>query len=127
MALPITAQVVTRNRAALLLSIEDNVLGGAVSSSATFLRLSAMANSELQKVNDASPMEDDGGERLKLVAGIQRMANDACAVPSALLASNKERINRVADAAEVIENEPTNIASIPVLEAAKAYQDFISG
>jgi hypothetical protein len=40
---------------------------------------------------------------------------------------NKERLTKTLQEAEVIENEPGNIREMPVLDAAKAYSDFVSG
>lgn len=126
-ALPISAQVIARSRALMLQSIEDNVLTGAANGAATFVRLTHMANTELQKVNDADLLSEGGAERLRVIAGLGKMANEAIEPAKMILNANKERIQQMADEAEIIEAEPLDVKSLPVLDAAKAYQDFVSG
>lgn len=123
--LPLVDQVTTLNLADELMATSLHAAGTAKYGMATAHRLAGIANGIVSKIDDANPaasMDD-----LKMVAALTEVSNKAASTGLNLLASNKDRVNRVADAAEVIENEPTNIASIPVLEAAKAYQDFISG
>lgn len=125
--LPISAQFAVRSRAAMLQAIEDNVLTGAANGAATFVRLTSMANTELQKVNDADLLSEGGSDRLRLVAGLSKMANEAVEPAKHLISSNREKIQQLADESEIIENEPTNIGEMQVLDAAKAYSDFVSG
>jgi pyruvate/2-oxoglutarate dehydrogenase complex dihydrolipoamide acyltransferase (E2) component len=126
-ALPFNAQTTARNRAAAMSMIEDNVFAGLVNGSATFHRLTSIANTELQKVNDADMLSEGSMERMKVVAAATKMANDAVAPALAMVNGNKDRIARVIEAGEIIENEPTNIGEMQVLDAAKAYSDFVSG
>ena len=126
-SLPVSEQLSALSLADDLRAISTHLASAAKFGSATAHRLAGIAHAKVQEIDDAAPLTADSLESLKGVAVLTRMANDASQIGVNLLAANKDRVNRINDAAEVVENEPTNIASIPVLEAAKAYQDFISG
>jgi len=125
--LPVSEQLSALSLADDLRAISTHLASAAKFGSATAHRLAGIAHAKVQEIDDAAPLTDESLESLKGVAVLTKMANDASQVGLNLLAANKERVNRINDAAEVVENEPTDISSIPVLEAAKAYQDFISG
>jgi len=126
-ALPWHSQNLARSRAALMAAIEDNVFAGIVNGSASFVKLTSMANTELLKVDESDLLSDDSKARLSMVAGLNKMANETVAPAMSIVNGNKERLTRVLAEAEVIENDPQNIGSMSVLDAAKAYQDFVSG
>lgn len=126
MALPIPEQHAVRGHAARLMSISNHVASAAEYGAATAHRLAGIAHAKVQEVDDSKPLDDDSREALKDVAVLTKMANDAGAMAMNLLAANKDRTSRVLDAADVIENDPQSIGSMTVLDAAKAYQDFVS-
>lgn len=126
-SLPWHARNLARSRAALMVTIEDNVFAGIVNSSAAFVKLTSMANTELLKVDEADLLSDDSKARLSIVGGLNKMANEAVGPAMTLVNGNKERLTKTLQEAEVIENEPQNIREMPVLDAAKAYSDFVSG
>lgn len=127
MSLPPKTQMAVRTMAEKLMSISQHVASAAEYGAATAHRLAGIANAKVQEVDDSKPLDDDSREALKDVAVLTKMANDAGALAVNLLSANKERVTRVVDMAEVIENEPGNLREMPVLDAAKAYSDFVSG
>ncbi len=62
---------------------------------ATAHRLSALAHSEVQKVDDGSLLESM--DTLKGVAGLTKMVNDSAAIGLNLLAANKEGVKRLSE------------------------------
>ena len=64
---------------------------------ATAHRLSALANSEVSKVDDAEPLKSV--ESLKGVAALTRLANDSASIAINLLSANKDRIQRAEEEA----------------------------
>lgn len=88
MALPIAAQITAHNLAAKLRSISDSIASAAESGAKTAHRLSALANSEVSKIDDAAPLESV--ESLKGVAVLTKLANDSAAIALNLLAANKD-------------------------------------
>lgn len=96
--LPQSAQISARNLAAKLRSISDSLASAAELGAKTAHRLSALANSEVVKVDDADPLKSM--EALKGVSALTRLANDSAAISLNLLAANKETVQRLNGAAE---------------------------
>jgi hypothetical protein len=71
-----------------LRSISGNLAAAARYGSATAHRLQALAHGEVQKIDDANPLESV--EALKGVAALTRLANESSATGLALLAANRE-------------------------------------
>lgn len=92
-ALPITAQITAQNLAAKLRAISDNIASAAHYGAATSHRLSALANSEVSKIDDADPLGADSMEAMKGVAVLTKLANDSGAIALNLLSANKDRIH----------------------------------
>lgn len=88
--LPISAQINARSLADRLRGISDNLAAAAELGAMTAHRLQALANSEVQKVDDARPL--DSLEALKGVALLTKLANDSAETGLNLLAANKDRI-----------------------------------
>ena len=72
-----------------LRSISGHLAAGARFGSATAHRLHALANSEVQKIDDVDPMASL--EALKGVAALTRTANDAAMMGMNLLSANKDQ------------------------------------
>ena len=86
-SLPISAQISAQNYAARIRAMEDNLLGAASNGAATAHRLSALANSEVQKINDAEPLRS--AEAIKGVAAMTSLANQSAKIAIDLMAASK--------------------------------------
>ena len=89
-AMPIAAQVTTHNLANQLRSISGHLAGAANYSAATAHRLAAIANAQVDKIDDANPMESQ--EILQGISALTKMSNDAGMIPLGLLKATKEII-----------------------------------
>lgn len=93
--LPVAQQYSAMSLAEKLRNISSSLAAGAELGAKNFHRLSELANTELQKIDDSKPLES--GDALKGVAILTKMANDAAASPLNLLAANKETVKRLND------------------------------
>lgn len=91
--LPAAQQYTALSLAEKLRNISSSLAAGAELGAKNFHRLSALANTELQKIDDTKPLES--GEALKGVAILTKMANDSAQSPLNLLAANKETVKRI--------------------------------
>lgn len=91
--LPVSAQITAQNLASKLRAISDNLASAAQYGAATAHRLSALANSEVAKVDDADPLAS--AEKLRGVAALTTLANESGKIALNLLAANKEDVARV--------------------------------
>lgn len=87
-ALPPSGQAAAVSLADDLRSIGSNLAAAARYGSATAHRLHALAHGEVQKIDDAAPM--DSVEALKGVAALTRTANEAASMGMGMLAANKD-------------------------------------
>lgn len=92
-ALPLTAQITARNLAGKLRAISDNLASAAHYGAQTAHRLNAIANSEVQKIDDAQPLASV--ESLKGVAALTKLANDSASIALNLLSANKETVQKI--------------------------------
>ena len=91
--LPVSAQLTAHNLAAKLRAISDNLASAAHYGAATAHRLTALANTEVAKIDDAKPLES--AESLKGVAVLTKLANDSAHIALNLLAANKEAVQKI--------------------------------
>jgi hypothetical protein len=92
-ALPIAQRPIAMDLAELLRSTSLSLGRAAELGAKNSHRLQHLANTELQKVDDATPLSDEKSMvALKNVAALTKMANDAAATPINLLAANKDRL-----------------------------------
>lgn len=89
-ALPVHEQYTALNLADKLRSISNSMASGAELAAKNFHRLSSLANTELQKVDDADLPASEAS--LRVVAGLTKMANEAATTPINLLNANKDRL-----------------------------------
>lgn len=94
-ALPVPQQYVAMSLADKLRNISTSLAAAAELGAATAHRLSALANSEVAKVDDAEPLESV--ESLKGVAALTKLANDSASIALNLLSANKEQIQKLND------------------------------
>lgn len=100
-SLPVSAQISAVNLANRLRSISEHLSGAAEFGAMTAHRLSGLANSEVQKVDEVDPLQSL--EALKGVSALTRLANDSAEIGLNLLKANKEAIddlNKQADKPE---------------------------
>lgn len=93
--LPVHQQYVAVSLAEKLRNISDNLAAAASYGAQTAHRLSALANSEVAKVDDAEPLASV--ENLKGVAALTKLANESATIALNLLSANKDRIKEVDD------------------------------
>ena len=111
-ALPISAQISARSYADRLRSLMDHTLDAATYGAATSHRLHAIANGELQKVDDANPMASM--DSLRTVGALTELANKAGAMGLTILTAAKKQVERAT------EHEPSPDVSIEGYLAARA-------
>lgn len=94
-ALPLASQITAQNLAAKLRSISENLASAADYGARTAHRLTALANSEVTKVDDAQPLSEKSLEAMRGVAALTKLANEAAATGLNLLAANKETVKQL--------------------------------
>ena len=90
-ALPIAKQMIVSDLARKLASISVHVASSAEYMAATSHRLSGIANSLMDQVDDADPMKST--DVLQKAAAIIRLSNDAAHIPLNLLKANQSTID----------------------------------
>jgi len=91
--LTISEQLQAVSLSARLMAISDNLASAAHYGAQTAHRLNALANSEVQKVDDAQPLASV--ESLKGVAALTKLANDSASIALNLLSANKETVQKI--------------------------------
>lgn len=91
-SLPIGAQISARTLIDDLKAISTHLAGAGKFGAATAHRLAGIANAQVDKIDDANPMESQ--EVLQGISALTKMSNEASQIPMGLLAANKEMINR---------------------------------
>jgi type II secretory pathway predicted ATPase ExeA len=115
-ALPISAQIAAISLADDLKAISHHLAGAAKYGSATAHRLSALAHGQVQKIDDANPLNPESVEAMKGVALMTKLANDSSQIGVNLLAANKEIAQRL-NAPEEPENQPKGVLVVPGIMA----------
>lgn len=118
--LPVSQQINAVNLAQQLRSISRHLASAASYGAATAHRLTALANSEVQKIDDVEPLKSI--ESLKGVAALSKLANESATIGMNLLAANKERVKQLGDT----DPEDVPMPTDP-MEAAQAYQKLMGG
>ena len=98
--LPTRAQQAVVTLADELRSISGHLAAAARYGSSTAHRLSALAHGEVQKIDDANPLESV--EALKGVLALTRLANDAASTGLNLLAAKRDKANSSTDAVALV-------------------------
>lgn len=93
--LPAAQQYTALTMADEIRGLQQDVLAATRLGAKSGLRLHAIANSELQKVDDANPQASQ--ETLRGVAVLTKMANESMTPALTLLAANKETVKRLDD------------------------------
>lgn len=102
-ALPYAHQQIVSTFQQKITNVGNQLLSAAEYSSATAHRLSAIANAQVQRIDDSGPLSTDSMESLKSVAIFTKMANDASVIGVNLINANKESV-------KIINNAPPALA-----------------
>lgn len=94
-ALPISAQIAAISLADDLKAMSTHLAGAGKFGAATAHRLSGIAHSKVQEIDDAKPLDAESLESLKGVAILTKMANEASTIAVNLLAANKEMVKEI--------------------------------
>ena len=94
-ALPVPQQAQAMSLADELRSISGHLAKAANYGAATAHRLSALANAEVSKVDDADVLSSESMEAMKGVAALTKLANDSSSIALNLLAANKDTAAKV--------------------------------
>ena len=108
-------------------TISRNYTSQAVAQSEAGRLLSTGALAQLKGIILTRPLTDEDRDGIKDAVGMIRAANEAAVPTRDMLTMNKDRMVRELEKADVVEMEPANVRELPMLDAAKAYQDFVSG
>jgi len=88
--LSVSEQLQAVSLASKLRSISDSLATAADLGAKTAMRLNALANSEVAKVDDADPLASIAS--LRSVGVLTKLANDSASIAVNLLAANKDRV-----------------------------------
>lgn len=88
--IPVSSHMNVANYASRLRALSDHLLGAATYGAATSHRLAAIANTKVQEIDDAAPLNEESMEALKGVAVLTKMANESAVIGLNLLSANKE-------------------------------------
>lgn len=119
-ALPFSAQITAQSLAERLRSVGGHLVGTAEYGAATAHRLSAIAHSQVQFLDDADPLDETGVEKLKVIAALTRTANEATATGIALINANKDRMNETPPLARTIDPKKLSDATLKELLTSRA-------
>lgn len=92
-SLPVSQQYVAITLADRLRNISNSLASAAELGAATSHRLSALANTEVAKVDDATPLASI--EQLRGVSALTKLANDSASIALNLMAANKETVQKI--------------------------------
>ena len=92
--LPVAQQYAAVNLAEKLRSISNSLANAAELGAMTAHRLHALANSEVAKVDDATPLDPASIEALKGVSVLTRLANDSSSIALNLLNANRDTVKK---------------------------------
>lgn len=98
--LPMQHRALAVSLADKLRSISSHLASAAEYGAATAHRLSALANQEVTKVDDADVLSDESMEAMKGVSALTKLANDSSSIALNLLAANKDTVKQLQSPAQ---------------------------
>lgn len=123
-SLPRTQQITAQNLAEKLKAISNSLASAAELGAKTAHRLHALANSEVEKVDDADPLRPESMEALKGVSVLTKLANDSSQIAVNLLSANKETVKA---ANQPPENEaPKGVLVVPGVLDEKSWEKMMA-
>lgn len=109
-----------------LRSISSSYASAAELGARTAHRLHALANAEVNKVDDADPLSEESLSAMKGVSLLTKLGNDALVPASNLLAANKERMLPPAPTGDA--EAPSGVLVVPgVIEDKDAWKRLVQG
>lgn len=109
-----------------LRSISSSYASAAELGARTAHRLHALANAEVNKVDDADPLSEESLSAMKGVSLLTKLGNDALVPASNLLAANKERMLPPVSAGDA--EAPSGVLVVPgVIEDKDAWKRLVQG
>jgi transposase-like protein len=108
-ALPVPQQYAAVSLAEKLRAISTSLANAAELGAKTAHRLHALANSEVEKVDDADPLKSM--EALKGVSVLTKLANDSSAIAVNLLNANRDSVKKMNDPA--VDDAPAGVLVVP--------------
>ena len=125
-SLPPSQRVAAVSLADKLRSISDSYASAAELGARTAHRLHALANAEVNKVDDADPLSDESITAMKGVSLLTKLGNDALVPASNLLSANKERMLPPAPTGDG--ETPAGVLVVPgVLQDSQAWTALVQG
>ena len=125
-ALPVAQQYAAVSLAEKLRSISVSLANAAELGARTAHRLHALANSEVEKVDDADPLASDSIEALKGVGVLTKLANESSQIAVNLLNANKETVRETnkppADEGEA----PRGVLVVPAVMDEAAWEKMMA-
>lgn len=94
-ALPLPEQAAAMNLAHKLRSISEAAASMAETSARSSIRLAHLANTEVQKIDDADPMAEGSAAHLRAHVVLQEAANRAITPAMNLLAANRDMVKQL--------------------------------
>jgi hypothetical protein len=116
-ALPIAQQYQAISLAEKLRNISNSLAHAAENGAATAHRLSAIANTQAQKINDADPMESQ--EQLQAISALTKIANDAASLGLGLVNANKGTAQEEAKPQSRVDMRKLSTAALEEILAAR--------
>lgn len=116
--LPVAQQYQAISLAEKLRNISSNLASAAEYGAATAHRLQAIAHAQVQKIDDADPMNSQ--EQLQAISALTKIANDAGRQGFDLLTANKGESEKPADAAPRKTVDPTKLSTAALAEIMAA-------
>jgi hypothetical protein len=122
--LPVAQQYAAVSLAEKLRAISVSLANAAELGAKTAHRLHALANSEVEKVDDADPLRPESMEALKGVSVLTKLANDSSQIAMNLLSANKETVKA---ANQPPENEaPKGVLVVPGVLDEKSWEQMMA-
>lgn len=94
-ALPPLARKTAQNLAEKLRSVSESLAAAAELGAKTSHRLMALANDQVNKVDDAEPLSEQSIASLKNVSALTKLGNDSATIALNLLSANKDTVKRL--------------------------------
>lgn len=99
-ALPIGAQISARTLADRLKAMSHHLASGSEYASSTYHRVMALANGQVEKIDDSDPTNPESVKAIQTIAVLTRTANEAAAIPLGLMKANQATIDSMNKAKE---------------------------
>ncbi|GAA4401200.1 helix-turn-helix domain-containing protein [Quisquiliibacterium transsilvanicum] len=124
--LPVPQQYAAVSLAEKLRAISTSLANAAELGAKTAHRLHALANSEVEKVDDADPLRPESMAALKGVSVLTKLANDSSQIAVNLLAANRDTVKRVNEAQMEDPEAPKGVLVVPGVLDEKSWEQMMA-